>query len=206
MELSELESQLFALQNIKSKAIKELNYDLAARSRDKIKVLEKLIQQTKIMNEDLYILGMAKSSLNITKAGTSRNLELDVLRLINFVNLFSDKEIKVYGVMMVYNKEIKDRILNVWLPKYSFTNFDYFKILTFESDEYFLEKKEEIVLEKKNNSTFLNSGAPMGEKIIEQILTNKLENCFKVENLHRIEITDFNGIRWDFNKLFKVSV
>ena len=205
MELSELENQLLALQDIKSKAIKQLNYDLAARSRDKIKILEKLIKQAKIMNEDLYILGMAKSSLDISKAGTSRNLELDVLRLINFVNLFSDKEIKVYGVMMVHNKEIEDRILNVWLPKYSFTNFDYFKILTFESDKCFLEKKEVLVLEKKNNSAFLNSCAPMGKNIIEQILTTELENYFKVENLHRIEITDFNGIRWDFNKLFKVS-
>ena len=205
MELSELENQLLALQDIKSKAIKQLNYDLAARSRDKIKILEKLIKQAKIMNEDLYILGMAKSSLDISKAGTSRNLELDVLRLINFVNLFSDKEIKVYGVMMVHNKEIEDRILNVWLPKYSFTNFDYFKILTFESDKCFLEKKEVLVLEKKNNSAFLNSCAPMGKNIIEQILTTELENYFKVENLHRIEITDFNGIRWDFSKLFKVS-
>jgi len=203
MELFELENQLLLLQNIKSKAVKERNYDLAASSRDKIKILEKRIEQASIMKEDLYILGMAKSSLDLKKPGSARNLELDVLRLIYFVNLFSDKEIKVYGVMLVHNKEIKDRILNVWLPKYSFTNFDFFRVLTFENDPYFLENKEEIKLEKLNNSTFINSSAPTSKKIIEQILTTELESYFKIEKLHQIEITDFKRISWDFDKLYK---
>lgn len=105
--------------------------------------------------------------------------------------------------MLVHNKEIKDRILNVWLPKYSFTNFDFFRVLTFENDPYFLENKEEIKLEKLNNSTFINSSAPTSKKIIEQILTTELESYFKIEKLHQIEITDFKRISWDFDKLYK---
>lgn len=152
----------------------------------------------------MYVLGMAKSSLDLKKPGSSRNLELDVLRLIHFINLFANKEIKVFGVMMVHNKEIKNRIMNVWLPKYSFTNIDYFKVLTFENDALFLEKKEDILLEKKYNSTFLKSNATKSKNIIEKILTSRLENLFKPENLNEIDISDFKGISWDFDKLYKI--
>ena len=46
MELSELENQLLALYVVKNKAIKERNYEVAARSRDKIKALIELFKQT----------------------------------------------------------------------------------------------------------------------------------------------------------------
>lgn len=46
MELSELENQLLELQNIKTKAVKELNYEVAARIRDKIKALIELFKET----------------------------------------------------------------------------------------------------------------------------------------------------------------
>lgn len=48
MELTELENQLLLLQNIKNKAIKEFNYDLAANTRDKIKILCELIKKKKL--------------------------------------------------------------------------------------------------------------------------------------------------------------
>lgn len=46
MELSELENQLLELQNIKNKAVKELNYEVAAHTRDKIKALIVLFTET----------------------------------------------------------------------------------------------------------------------------------------------------------------
>ncbi len=46
MELSELENQLLELQNIKNKAVKERNYEVAARTRDKINALIELFTET----------------------------------------------------------------------------------------------------------------------------------------------------------------
>lgn len=46
MILSELENQLLELQNIKNKAVKELNYEVAAHTRDKIKALIELFTET----------------------------------------------------------------------------------------------------------------------------------------------------------------
>jgi excinuclease UvrABC nuclease subunit len=48
MDLSELENQLLELQIIKNKAIKEYNYETAARQRDKIKALLELFKQTNV--------------------------------------------------------------------------------------------------------------------------------------------------------------
>lgn len=205
MEISNLENQLLELQNIKSKAIKELNYDLAANTRNKITILSELIKKTKFMRENLYVLGSAKSNLNLKSPGPTRNLELDVLRLIYFINHFADKEIKVFGVMLVYNEEIKKRILDVWLPKYSFNKFDYFKVITFENEPHFLINEKEILFEKQNNSNFNKSEANLSKEVTEQILTNELNSYFKIENLHKIDISDFNGLRWDFYKLFRVQ-
>lgn len=46
MELTELENKLLELQNLKNKAVKELNYEVAAGTRDKIKALILLFTET----------------------------------------------------------------------------------------------------------------------------------------------------------------
>lgn len=203
MGINELENQLTELQKIKSKAVKELNYDLAASSRDKIKVLNEVIKQTKIMKENVYILGMAKSSIKFNTSGPRRNLELDVLRLIHFVNLFAVKEVKVFAVMLVHNEEIKNLICGKWFEKYHFENTDYFKVITYENNEHYLNNKTEILIEKKNNSDFNNSSAILSEKITEEILRNEIEKDFKIEKLHEIQ-DKFLGVKWDFKRLYKV--
>ena len=153
------------------------------------------------MKENFYLLGMAKSSLKFKTSGPRRNLELDVLRLIHFINLFQNSEIKVYGFMMVYNKEIKNLIIDKWLPKYNFKNPN-FEVLTFENEKKFLDNKFEIFNEKIQNSNFKNSNAEKSKDLIEEILKNKLELKFGIENLKDIIINDFNGIEWDFQKKF----
>ena len=155
------------------------------------------------MKESVYILGMAKSSLKLNTSGPRRNLELDVLRLIHFVNLFASKKVKVFAVMLVHNDEIKDLICNKWFKKYDFNNTDYFKVFTFEKNEHFLNNKNAILIEKENNSSFNNSVAILSEKTIEEILKNEIENHFKISNLYEIE-NQFSGIKWDYKELFKV--
>ena len=205
MELTELKSQLLVLQSVKDKAFRELDYDLAASTRDKIKILSQLIKRTKIMNEDVYILGMAKSSLKFNTSGPRRNLELDVLRLIHFVNLYADQKIKVFAFMLVHNEDIRRLIFEKWFVKYKFTNIDYFNIITFENDVYFLNNKVDILIEKKNNSTFNNSVAVLSEKVVEKILNSEIEKYFYTNDFHEIELKEFCGISWDFVKLFKVQ-
>lgn len=205
MELIELENQLLVLQNIKSKAIKELNYDLAASTRDKIKILSELIKRTKIMNDDVYILGMAKSSLKFSTSGPRRNLELDVLRLIHFVNLFANQKIKVFAFILVHNEDISRLIFEKWFVKYKFTNTDYFKVITFENDVHFLNNEADILIEKKNNSTFNNSVALLSEKVVEKILHNEIEKYFNTNDFIEIDLKEFSGISWDFDKLFKAQ-
>ena len=109
------------------------------------------------MKESVYILGMAKSSLKLNTSGPRRNLELDVLRLIHFVNLFASKKVKVFAVMLVHNDEIKDLICNKWIKKYDFNNTDYFKVFTFEKNEHFLNNKNAILIEKENKEEIANS-------------------------------------------------
>lgn len=157
------------------------------------------------MKEDLYVLGMVKSSMQFNTSGPRRNLELDVLRLIHFVNLFANKEVKVFAVMLVYNEKIKNLICNRWFKKYCFENTDYFKVMTYENNEHYLIKKTKILIEKKNNSTFNVSSAILSKKITEKILKNEIEKKFKAENLHKIEETEILGVDWDFKKLFKVD-
>lgn len=157
------------------------------------------------MIEDLYILGMAKSSLKFSTSGPRRNLELDVLRLIHFVNLYAKQKNKVFAVMLVHNEDIKQLILKKWFVKYKFANTDYFKVITFEDDVHFLNNKTDILIEKKNNSTFNNSVAILSEKVVEKILHNEIEKYFDTNDFNEIDLKEFSGISWDFEKLFKVQ-
>ena len=149
-----------------------------------------------------YVVGMAKSTLQLN-AGQRRNLELDVLRLIHFINMFQNKEIKVYGFMLVYNEAIKNLITKKWLPKYNFESLN-FEVLTFENETDFLENKIGILNEKNNNSTFSNSNAKLSKQIVENILANKIELKFGVNNLHSFQFSDIQRIEWDFQKILIV--
>lgn len=148
----------------------------------------------------MYILGMAKSTLQF-KAGQRRNLELDVLRLIYFVNMFEKEKTKIFGFMIVYNEEIKNLIINKWFKKYNFKNIN-FEVLTFENEKDFIDNKVEILIEKKNNSNFNNSNSDFSKEIVENILANKIKMKFGNDNLHDFQLSEINGIQWDFKKIF----
>ena len=143
---------------------------------------------------------MAKSTLQF-KAGQRRNLELDVLRLIYFVNMFEKEKTKIFGFMIVYNEEIKNLIMSVWLQKYNFKNIN-FEVLTFENEKDFIDNKVEILIEKKNNSNFNNSNSDFSKEIVENILANKIKMKFGNDNLHDFQLSEINGIQWDFKKIF----
>ena len=152
--------------------------------------------------EKKYIIGMAKSTLKL-KSGQSRNLELDVLRLIHFMNMFENKEIEVYGFMLVHNDTIKNLIIKNWLPKYNFNNPN-FEVLTFENENEFIDNKLKILIDKSNNSNFSNSNAKFSEEIIENVLANKIEFKFGIGNLYDFHQSEINGIKWDFQKVLIV--
>lgn len=148
--------------------------------------------------EKKYIIGMAKSTLKLN-GGQRRNLELDVLRLIHFINMFENKEIKIYGYMIVYNQAIKNLIVNKWLPKYNFKSLN-FEVLTFENEMAYLENQTEIFNEKKNNSTFTDSNSRFSKEIVENILINKIEIKFGTDKLQNLEMSEIKRINWDFQK------
>lgn len=106
--------------------------------------------------------------------------------------------------MLVHNEYIKNRILKTWLPKYLFNNFKYFKVLTFENDNLFLENRFEILHEKENNLNFINSNTELSTLITKEILKNQIELLFKSNNFQEIDINDFDKIKWDFKKFYKV--
>lgn len=196
MEIAALENEFTELEKIKNKAVKERNYELAASSRDKLKVLIELIRQKKVMKEDVYVYGIANSSMNFDTASSRRKLELDVLQLIHFVNLFANKEIKVFAVMLVYNEEIKRLICEKWFQKYYFEHGDYFKVITFERNEFFLNRNSDIVDDGINNNPIAD------EKVAIEILRDEIERYFN-GNLHQVE-NELLDVNWDYKGLYKI--
>jgi uncharacterized membrane-anchored protein len=146
---------------------------------------------------------MAKSSLKL-KGGSARNLELDVVRSLYFLNQLSDKGINAKAFILVYNDEICRRIKNEWIPKYNFEHEDQVEILIFEHfNKATLSKIKD---EKYRNSTFTDSKADTAMTITEEYLTKEIDARYPVEKYNNVKEKHkqyINGINWDYFKIFE---
>lgn len=125
------------------------------------------------------VFGMAKSSLDIDKAGKSKSLELDVLRMIRLIEKYTTKDVRIIGFILVYDEDIMDRIIK-WFNKYEYNNLGIngntrITILTFK-EELTAEQRQSISEEKEKNATtsMENGNATVSEQITEEILKCKI--------------------------------
>jgi len=156
------------------------------------------------MNSKIFVIGMAKSSLSLKNAGVSKNLELDVLRVIVCIQQLIMQGKSAIGYLLVYDEKIKNRIENKWLIKYGFKNRELIKILTFSGLPN--EIIERIKSEKANNASFQNSVADISKKITEKILEEKILLDFP-DKEYKLIIADKDAItmdiNWDFKGIFE---
>ena len=152
--------------------------------------------------EKIYIIGMAKSSLSL-KGGCVRNLELDVLRILNCIEKATEQDKNIIGYMLVYDDAVKQRI-EKWLPNYNFAYRDKLKIETFKG-KFSKDKIEIIFAEKAENAKWANSVANKSKKLTEdllkKIICDDMHNLgFEIDN-EQIELPI--NIQWDFCGIFK---
>ncbi|MDY0088777.1 MAG: hypothetical protein RBR78_00255 [Flavobacteriaceae bacterium] len=151
------------------------------------------------MKERIIAIGMAKSSLKLKTAGVRKNLELDVLRMIYFINNGEN----IHGFLLVYNDEIKNLVIK-WLKKYDFDKIDRFTIFTFSDTP--TEKLNEMMKEKQDNASFKNSKADFSKEYTEKLLTDKVDNEFESRGFKKSNVSEttiLNGINWDFYEVFE---
>lgn len=151
------------------------------------------------MKEKVIAIGMAKSSLKMKTAGVRRNLELDVLRIIYFINTGEN----IQGFLLVYNQEIKNIVIK-WLKKYHFDKVNKFTIFTFSDAPK--ETLDEMIKEKQNNSSFKNSKADISKKYTEKLLTSKIENEFDIKGFKKVDTLKpiiLSGINWDYYEIYE---
>lgn len=151
------------------------------------------------MKDRTIVIGMAKSSLKMKTAGVRRNLELDVLRIIYFINAGEN----IQGFLLVYNDEIKS-LVEKWLKKYHFIEVSKFTIFTFS--DVSKEKLDEIIKEKENNSSFKNSKADISKKCTEDLLINRIDKKFEAQGFKKVNKSGpiiYDGINWDYYEIFE---
>ncbi len=156
------------------------------------------------MSNLIYVFGMAKSSLKLETAGVRKNLELDVLRTMYFINQLSEMGLKAKSFILVHNQNICATINNKWFNKYNFKHIDKIEFLTFSHfDQEVLEK---IASEKKANSAFKDSKAEFSGSITEAYLKNEIEKIYtdkKYNNVTSSHDKYINGINWDYFGIFE---
>lgn len=157
------------------------------------------------MGDTLFCIGMAKTLLHLNSPGSVRNLELDVLRTIMCIEKMTFNNQNVQGYILIYDNNIKNRIENLWLPKYSFQCRDRLKIETF-IDKLSDDIIEKIIVEKDTNSKGTNRSADYSKKVTEELL-NKIilseltSNCFGLVSKQK---NDFPVcVDWDFYGRFE---
>lgn len=139
---------------------------------------------------------MAKSSMTLNQGGISRSIELDFLRIIYCIEKFKQERKQVKGFLLVYNEEMKNRIVNNWFKKYKISNSDNIEVITFE-DKLTSSEKLIIKKEKEGNSKFNNSSATKSAEITERILKEQIKLHYK--NLKELDKqTAPINIKWDF--------
>lgn len=148
---------------------------------------------------------MAKTLLHLNSPGSVRNLELDVLRTIMCIEKMTFSNQNVQGYILIYDYDIKNRIENLWLPKYSFECRDRLKVETF-IDKLPDDVLEKIKEEKGRNSTGTDRSADYSKKVTEELLNNIiLQNLtFNDYTLASKDKKDFPIIiDWDFYGRFE---
>lgn len=171
----------------------------------------------KVMNKKTYILGMAKSPLQVEKGlfggvadkytksikpGSSRSLELDFLRLV-----YATKELmrgghEVHAYLMVTTDVIVEKI-EKWRKKYEVEK----GLVNIESASLNKDDIKNIVEEKNNNKTantptsenrIEGAKADNGRDIIEKKLKIHIEkNHGEPENNEEVKEMPFQ-IKWDY--------
>ncbi len=151
--------------------------------------------QSKI--ETLYVLGMAKSSLNL-KGAKSEKLELDFLRILHAIKTRKSNE-QVIGYLAVWDKTKQTRIES-WKKKYLAAQEN---IEVIPLDEITKKKFEATIKEEKeknkegiNRNSNRLSEAKQGKEILETFLRQQIES--KLERIEETEDDKLFGVNWDY--------
>ncbi len=148
--------------------------------------------------ETLYVLGMAKSSLNL-KGAKSEKLELDFLRILHAMKTRKSNE-QVIGYLAVWDETIQTRIES-WKKKYLATHEN---IEVIPLDENTKKKFEATIKEEKEkNKEGINqksnrlSEAKHGKQILETFLKEQIES--KLKGIKETKEDKLFGVNWDYN-------
>lgn len=147
--------------------------------------------------ETLYVLGMAKSSLNL-KGAKSEKIELDFLRILHAIKTRKSNE-QIIGYLAVWDKTIKTRIEN-WKEKYlaiheSIEVIPLDKITKMKYEATIKEEKEKNKEGINQNSNRL-SEAKHGKKILEKFLKEQIES--KLKEIQETKEDKLFGVNWDY--------
>ena len=150
--------------------------------------------QSKI--ETLYVLGMAKSFLDLEGAKKEK-LELDFLKILYAFKTRKENE-QVIGYMSVVKSEANlENRLESWKSKYSTTPVP-IEIIPFDKKE----EIEKLKREKKKNKTGIIknskelSEAKEGKQILEEFLREHIES--KLKDIKETKEDKLFGVNWDY--------
>jgi hypothetical protein len=157
------------------------------------------------MGDTLFCIGMAKTLLHLNSPGSVRNLELDVLRTIMCIEKMTFKNQNVQGYILIYDNDIKKRIENLWLPKYSFECRERLIIETF-IDKLPIDVLDKIRVEKGRNSEGTDRSADYSKTLTEEllnniILSNLTSNGYKLLGKDKKDF--LVNVDWDFYGRFE---
>lgn len=147
--------------------------------------------------DTLYILGMAKSFLDLAGAKKEK-LELDFLKILYAIKARKENE-QVIGYMAVVKSDVDlEAKIESWKSKYSTSPVP---IKVFSLDDK--EKIEQLKREKNKNKVGINknskeySEAKEGKEILERFLKKSIEDELKITIQNRKEDKLFE-IEWDY--------
>lgn len=140
-----------------------------------------------------YILGMAKSNLYESKAGSKRSLELDFLRLVYFLKTQDNVSI---CYLQVLEKDML-KLINEWKLKYDTTVINDKLIINYCVEKLDDIKDVKIRSEISNNKLGKAGEATEREKYVQDELIKRItENKSKVLTKEEIP-THLKKIKWD---------
>ncbi len=140
-----------------------------------------------------YILGMAKSNLYTSKAGSKSSLELDFLRLVYFLKTH-DNVSKCY--LQVLEKDML-KLINEWKLKYNTDGIDDKLVINYCVEKLHEIKDEKILSEIFNNKIAKSGVAIEREKYVQDELIRRITGN-KTKILTKEEIpAHLDKIKWD---------
>lgn len=124
-----------------------------------------------------YVLGMAKSSLDI-RGGKGRNLELDFVRLVLAVRTRIAAGATAHGYLLVLDERVAARACG-WREKYEAKDLVTVFVYAATASEHvsLLEEKRlnAVAISSLGSSLPSESAAPLGQKIAEKALRSAIE-------------------------------